>query len=127
VIDSSEIKDVWKKYMEKWLNEENEWDGKVDCERIEIPSCRIMQVKLRKLLKKMKRGKAAGPTGFIAEMFTASGDLGVEWLTDICNSIVNEERIPSDWKRSTLVPVYKGKGVQWNVGLTVQLNSWSME
>jgi hypothetical protein len=55
-----------------------------------------MQVEVVKALKKMKRGKAAGPTGVIAEMFTASGNLVVEWLTDICNSIVNEERIPSD-------------------------------
>jgi hypothetical protein len=45
------------------VNEENEWDGKVDCERTEGPSCRIMPVEIEKA-----------------------------------------------WKRSTLVPVYKGKG-----------------
>jgi hypothetical protein len=35
VIDSNEVKDVWKKYMDKLLNEEYEWDGNADCERTE--------------------------------------------------------------------------------------------
>jgi hypothetical protein len=34
--------------MDKFLNEENEWDGKVDCERTEGLSCRIMQVEVVK-------------------------------------------------------------------------------
>jgi hypothetical protein len=30
VIDQDEIKNVWKRYMEKLLNEENVWDGITD-------------------------------------------------------------------------------------------------
>ena len=28
----------------------------------------------------MKKGKAAGPTGIVSEMFTAEEDCSVEWL-----------------------------------------------
>ena len=58
----------------------------------------------------MKQGKAAGPSGVVVEMMAAGGDLPVEWMTDLCNSIIAEGRIPTDWPKSTLVPLYKGKG-----------------
>ena len=58
----------------------------------------------------MKKGKAAGPTGIVSEMFTAEEDCSVEWLTSLCNLIVAQERLPDDWKSSILLPVFKGKG-----------------
>ena len=39
----------------------------------------------------------------------ASG--GSRWMTDLINNIVKEGCIPDDWRKSILVPVYKGKGV----------------
>ena len=32
------------------------------------------------------------------------------WLTKLCNQVVHEGTIPSDWTNSVLVPVFKGKG-----------------
>ena len=61
-------------------------------------------------LTKTKSGKAAGPSGVVAEMLRASGDLGVQWVTDLCNKIVQEGKISSDWRKSWMVKVYKGKG-----------------
>jgi len=58
----------------------------------------------------MKRGKAAGPTGIVSEMFIAEEDCSVEWLTSLWNLIVAQGRIPDDWKSSILLPVFKGKG-----------------
>ena len=31
VSDADGIKDIWRKYMKKLLNVENDWDGEVDC------------------------------------------------------------------------------------------------
>ena len=58
----------------------------------------------------MKKGKAAGPTGIVSEMFMADEDCSVERLTSLCNLIVAQGRIPIDWKSSILLPVFKGKG-----------------
>ena len=43
-------------------------------------------------------------------MLRASGDVGVQWVTDLCNKIVREGKISSDWRKSWIVKVYKGKG-----------------
>jgi len=47
-----------------------------------------------KALKIMKKGKAAGSTGVVSEMFIADEDCSVEWLTSLCNLIVAQGRIP---------------------------------
>ena len=57
----------------------------------------------------MKLDKAPGPTGVPREMFLAARKKGKKLLVDICNLITTEGRIPSDWKLSTPVPIYKGK------------------
>ena len=57
----------------------------------------------------MKKGKAAGPTGTVSEMFIAEEDCSVEWLTSLCNLIVAQGRIHDDWS-SILLPIFKGKG-----------------
>src|SRR4029077_9354913 len=59
---------------------------------------------------KMKSGKAAGPSGIAAEMLKAAGEDGVLWVTDIYNAIVREGKIPTEWRKSWIVCVYKGKG-----------------
>ena len=45
---------------------------------------------IMKALRMMNKGKAAEPTGVVAEMFTADENRGVKWLTDLCNLIVAE-------------------------------------
>ena len=40
-----------------------------------------------------------------------SGGFGSMWMTDLINNIVKEGCIAHDWRKSILVPVYKGKGV----------------
>ena len=40
---------------------------------------------------KMKQGKSAGPL----------------WMTDVCNAVVRDDKIPEDWSRSWMVNVYR--------------------
>jgi len=62
------------------------------------------------VVKKMKRHKTAGLSGMAAEMIQATGDIGTQWILDLCNGIVKEGSIPEDWKSSVVLPIYKGKG-----------------
>jgi len=75
--------------MEKLLNE-NTWDNTTTCEKLEGPCELIRRDEILKALRMMKKGKAAGPTGIVSEMFTADKDCSVEWLTSLCNLIVGE-------------------------------------
>ena len=39
----------------------------------------------------------------------ADEDCSVEWLISLCSLIVDQGRIPDDWKSSILLPFFKGK------------------
>ena len=65
---------------------------------------------MRVVLKKMKRHKAPGLSGLVAEIIQAAGDTGTQWILDLCNGIVKEGCIPEDWKSSVVLPIYKGRG-----------------
>ena len=110
VTGDENLKKQWKKYMEKLLNEENEWDGNVEAENIEGPIREISYEEVEKAVRKMKLGKAAGPSGVMADHLKAGGEVVIEQLTDICNQIMIEGGIPDDWRRSTMTTLYKGKG-----------------
>jgi len=62
------IKDSWKEYMEKLMNEENEWDDKLSAEVKEGPAECIRIDEVRAALKEMKRHKAQGLSGLVTEM-----------------------------------------------------------
>ena len=61
--DSEGMKEIWRKYMEKLLNVENNWDGQVECDKVIGPKCHVDAKEVSKAMSKMKCGKAAGPSG----------------------------------------------------------------
>jgi len=105
VVDEKGIKDSWKEYMEKLMNEENEWDHKISAGVKEGPADCIRMAKVRAPLKKMKRHKAPGLSGLVAGMIHATGDIGTQWILDLCNGIVKEGSIPGDWKSGVVLPI----------------------
>jgi len=110
IVDEKGIKDSWKEYMEKLMNEANEWHHKISAEVKEGPADCIRIGKVAAALKKMKRHKAPGLSGLTAEMIQTTEGIGTQWLLDLCNGIVKEGCIPEDWKASVVLPIYKGKG-----------------
>ena len=48
--------------------------------------------------------------GITSEMLKCDGECLLEWLKRVCNVCVLEEKIPNDWMRAIIVPIYKGKG-----------------
>jgi len=64
-------------------------------------------------------------TGLVAEMIQSTGDIGTQWILDLCNGIM-KGCIPEDWKSSMVLPIYEGKGIQWSVDRTEELNCWNM-
>ena len=104
IVDDKGIKDSWKEYMEKPMNEENEWDHKISAGVKEGPADCIRIDEVRAVLKKMKRHKAPGLSWLVAEMIQATGDTGTQWLLDLFNGIVKEGCIP-ERKSSVVLPI----------------------
>ena len=76
VSDDDSMKKIWRKYMEKHLNFENDWDGEVYCPEVMGPCCLISEEEVAAAIKGWKMGKAAGPTSVVSEMMKASGGFG---------------------------------------------------
>ncbi len=61
-------------------------------------------------VRKLKLGKAPGSDGLTAEMLKYGGEVVVEWMMWICNLPWEQRKVPEDWRKTIIVPLYKGKG-----------------
>jgi len=112
------VKDMWRRYMEKLMNVENIYNkDSLKSETINVGQFEeIDSEEVRKAMKKMKDGKAAGPSGIVNEMLQASGEIGITWIKDLVNLIITKEGIPLDWCSSVVIPIFKGKGDPMDCG-----------
>ena len=60
-------------------------------------------------LRKMKKGKALRPDHIPMEAWTALGNKDVEFLVNLFNELLLGEKMPDEWRRSVIVPLYKSK------------------
>ena len=65
---------------------------------------------MSRAVSKLKKKKAPGPDGLLAEHLKAGEEAVVIWLMNILNATVGLESVPTVLKRGVVVPVYKGGG-----------------
>ena len=58
----------------------------------------------------MKKGKAVGPDELPVEVWKCMEKMGIKFLTRLFNRLLMSERMPEEWRRSVLIPIYKNKG-----------------
>ncbi|KAK3512308.1 hypothetical protein QTP70_003296 [Hemibagrus guttatus] len=105
------VKRRWKEYFEELMNEENEREKRVEgVNSVEQKVDKIRKDEVRKALKRMKSGKAVGPDDIPVEVWKCLGEAAVEFLTSLFNRVLESERMPEEWIRSVLVPIFKNKG-----------------
>ncbi|KAK3568429.1 hypothetical protein QTP86_006942 [Hemibagrus guttatus] len=101
----------WKEYFEELMNEENERGKRVEgVNSVEQKVDKIRKDEVRKALKRMKSGKAVAPDDIPVEVWKCLGEAAVEFLTSLFNRVLESERMPEEWRRSVLVPIFKNKG-----------------
>ncbi|KAK3517581.1 hypothetical protein QTP70_012568 [Hemibagrus guttatus] len=101
----------WKEYFEELMNEENEREKRVEgVNSVEQKVDKIRKDEVRKALKRMKSGKAVGPDDIPVEVCKCLGEAAVEFLASLFNRVLESERMPEEWRRSVLVPIFKNKG-----------------
>ena len=112
VVDDTKILEAWRAHYDKISNEEFLWNSESIKEVgiVSGPCEKLSFDEVNKAIIKMKSNKASGPSGVAADMIKAAGVPGAEWVTDVCNAVVRDGRIPEDWSKSWLMNVYKGKG-----------------
>ncbi|KAH1257526.1 Transposon TX1 uncharacterized protein [Glycine max] len=114
LVHEKDIKERWKAYFHNLFNDGYGYDSNSLDTREEDRNYkyyrRIQKQEVKEALKRMSNGKAVGPDNIPIEVWKTLGDRGLEWLTELFNEIMRSKRMPEEWRRSTLVPIYKNKG-----------------
>jgi hypothetical protein len=101
-------------YFDILFNGENEtMDTQLDDSFDDLNRCfvrRIQESEVKEALKRMKGGKTMGPNGIPIKVLKCLGDIAIVWLTKLFNHIFRSKKIPDEWRRSTVVPIFKNKG-----------------
>ena len=69
---------VWKDYMERIMNEENDWNRNVEGDAVEGPVACVCREEMLLALNEMKTGKAPGPSEVSLVLITASGGVEIQ-------------------------------------------------
>ena len=83
---------------------------------------RIQEVEIGEALKRIKGGKAMGPDGIPIEVWRCVGARAIVWLTKLLNLIFRSNKMPEEWRRSILVPIFKKREMFKVVLTTVGLS-----
>ena len=75
---------------------------------MEGPVERAIREEVLKALEKMKAGKPAGPSEVCVEMIAASGEIGIDVMVELCQSVLDGRGMPDEWALSVVVPIFKG-------------------
>jgi hypothetical protein len=51
-----------------------------------------------------------GLNGLPIEVWRSLGDVAIVWLIKLFNLILRSNKMPDEWRRSILVPIFKNKG-----------------
>ena len=110
-LDDASKKLAWKQHYERLLNIEFPWSQNLShVDPVAGPAQFITSDDVLKSLRRMKNGKAAGPSGVVAEMLEAAPDICSKIMADLMNAIIREGKVPADWSDSIIVNLFKGKG-----------------
>ena len=65
---------------------------------------------IRQALNQLANGKSTG-VELPAELWKATGELGIDLLWKLCKAIWEQQEWPTDWCRAVFLPIYK-KGIK---------------
>jgi len=113
LVKDDEINNRWREYFNKLFNDKSEktaieLDDSVDNNRRFVQ--RIQKSEVKEALKKMKTDKTLGPYDILIEVWRCLGDIAIVWITKLFNTIFRSNKMPDEWRRSILVPIFKNKG-----------------
>ena len=99
----------WKNHIEEIMNKENDWDLVTEASVVKAPIKNDTCEEMARAIKVMKPEKAAGRSEVCAEMISASGELGVSVMAELCQRVLDGKGMSDEWQTSVLVPIFKEK------------------
>jgi hypothetical protein len=116
LVQDHDIKNRWEQYFQNLFNKQSSSDiilGDLASSETYLNRGsyrRIQRKEVEEALKAMKPGKSVGPDDIPMDVWRILGEHGVTWLTKLFNIIWKSKKMPAEWKKSFVVPLYKNKG-----------------
>ncbi|CAK1596230.1 unnamed protein product, partial [Parnassius mnemosyne] len=103
----------WKEYFESvFMSDETFELNEIEIPKEEEIDRDISIDEIMKAMKSMKAGKAAGYDRVSLEMLRAGEGVVADLLYTLFNLCWELKRVPGDWCKAVIVPIYKAKGSQ---------------
>ena len=77
---------------------------------VEEPIKNVTREEIAIAIKVIKPGKASGPSEVCVEMISASEEIGVSVMVELCQRVLDGKGMPDKWQTSVLVSISKEKG-----------------
>ena len=101
---------LWKDYMERIKNKEDDRDHNVEGDAVEVPVVCVSREEVLQALSEMKIEKAPGPSEVSLELIAASGGVWIQVMAEICQRVLDGFGMPVEWALSIVVSFFKEKG-----------------
>ena len=108
--EDDEIRERWRTYFEQLMNVENDRIERITATRAESEVENLTTEEVERALRKMKKSNATGPDDIPVKAWKVLGKTGVDILLEIFNTIMVSEKMPEEWRNSTLISIFKNKG-----------------
>ena len=100
----------WKEHFEKVSNEEFPRSISTDAEKIQGNMEEIVIEEIIGALRAMKKRKAMGPDQIPIKIWCVLGKEALIFLHLLFNKIARDGIMPNQWRESTIISLFKGKG-----------------
>ena len=115
VSQPGEVMQIWKEHFNQLLNQRTPIDWSIINTMEQVTpkvsmDARPVMEELQKAIKQLGNGKSPGADGLPAEIFKNGGYILQIALLKLVHKIWDEECVPEDFKSSTVIPLFKGKG-----------------
>ena len=93
------------------MNEENNREPSTEEPEVvnEEVNC-FSREEVKNAVRRLKKGKPVGSDELPVEVWKCMGEMGIKFLTRVFHRLLMGERMPEEWRRSVLIPIYKHKG-----------------
>ena len=127
--ESGKIKERWNFLFDKLFNAENPREQLDELPTTEGPVEWLSLDEVKKQMEKMGKGKACGPDELPIEAVHIILDYKPECIVEAFNNILRTNKMPNDWRKSRMVPIFKGKGgvLECNTYRGIKLISHTMK
>ena len=110
MVNSEAVLKRWKEYFEKLMNEENDREPRTKEPEVVNEEVNYVSREVKNALRRIKKGKAVGPDELSVDVWKCMEKMEIKFLTRLFNRLLMGERMPEEWRRSVLIPIYKNKG-----------------